>query len=96
MEELYALQTEKVRKMMQSCKRYFATKLFVIWLNLVFVIVFVVEICGFLGANSPPLCSLFPATAEKSINKTNIRTNNGFIYINISFILTNISLIYSF
>ena len=42
------------------------------------------------------LRSRFTATAEKSTNKTNIRTNNGFIYINISFILTNISLIYSF
>ena len=55
-----------------------------------------VEICGFLGGNLSFLRSRFTATAEKSINKTNIRTNDGFIYINISFILTNISLIYSF
>ena len=32
----------------------------------------------------------------KSINKSNICTNNDFIYINISFILINISLIYTF
>ena len=43
----------------------------------------------------PPRCKI-SAASLKTINKTNIRTNNGYIYINISFILTNISFIYTF
>ena len=45
--------------------------------------------------SGPPRCKT-SVTSLKTINKTNIRTNNDYIYINISFILANISFIYTF